>query len=618
MQEKLNSLRSTTINLTEIQYTEINKMVEVPKGDTLLEEENQQLIVQQIIDELVAINNRLDNVKEDFRSKHDQIVLEDLYECTNHSSAPSSTLSDDEDLLQDISVEPTSSLTSTCKGPNNRKIYGDVFSNSVAEKVVQVCATLGYHIIHDKRYFKCFCELSFIMFTGAGENGTRLLGRQLLSRLPPMKEVEPKLWKKEINTAPNATKMATHMRAASSRSATRSGGQERNEKRSKVRLLVLEPVVIPTGESIPVKGKGDHTLPGGAKVKKGYRVPSYTRANYFLTIVDDFSKAVWVFLIKYKSEASKHLMGFHRMVEVHFEKQIKRIRCDNGEEFTSNNMLNFYNENGILLETTCPHTPQQNRSYGEEAQARARNYSSFKPNNDEFETNEPNEGAEAQGKTRPTRIRTQPSRFKDFVVQGPPWVKHPASTSNHVTSMVRYPISNFVSYDKFSSNHKAFLVAITNNDEPKSFKQAAQDARWREAMQKEVKALKKNDTWNLEYLPKGKQAIDLKWVYKIKFKPNGDVERYKARLFSKGFTQMEGVDYHDTFALVAKLVTVRTLLAIAVKRDWIIHKLDENNTLMHGDLYEEVCMKNLSRLDNETRVCRLSKSLYGLKQASRN
>ncbi|GJY68416.1 hypothetical protein Tco_0471398 [Tanacetum coccineum] len=116
------------------------------------------------------------------------------------------------------------------------------------------------------------------------------------------------------------------------------------------------------------------------------------------------------------------------------------------------------------------------------------------PNNDAFETNESNEGAEAQAETRPTRTRTQPSRFKDFVVQVPPSVKHPTSTSNQVTSMVRYPILNFVSYDKFSANHKAFLAAITNNDEPKCFKQAAQDAHWHEAMQKEVKALEKNGT----------------------------------------------------------------------------------------------------------------------------
>jgi hypothetical protein len=112
MQEKLNSLRTATIALTEIQYTETNKMVEVPRGDTLLEEQNQQLMVQQIIDELVAINNRLDNMKDYFGSIHDKALFKDLYECATDTSASSSILSDDEDLLENISVEPTSVLVS--------------------------------------------------------------------------------------------------------------------------------------------------------------------------------------------------------------------------------------------------------------------------------------------------------------------------------------------------------------------------------------------------------------------------------------------------------------------------------------------------------------------------
>nr|GEW69737.1 putative reverse transcriptase, RNA-dependent DNA polymerase, Gag-polypeptide of LTR copia-type [Tanacetum cinerariifolium] len=141
---------------------------------------------------------------------------------------------------------------------------------------------------------------------------------------------------------------------------------------------------------------------------------------------------------------------------------------------------------------------------------------------------------------------------------------------------------------------------------------------WREAMKNEIKALERNGTWTLKDLPKGKRAIDSKRVYKIKFKPNGEVIKYKARLVAKGFTQMEGVDYHDTFAPVAKLVTVRTLLTVAVKRDWIIHQLDVNNAFLHGDLNEEIYMKipqGFSK-EGETRVCRLRKSLYGLKQAS--
>ncbi|KAK3001019.1 hypothetical protein RJ639_020679 [Escallonia herrerae] len=176
----------------------------------------------------------------------------------------------------------------------------------------------------------------------------------------------------------------------------------------------------------------------------------------------------------------------------------------------------------------------------------------------------------------------------------PPSLAPPSSTSHSsspsANSMV-YPLSHNISYSKFSRTHTAFLAATSSVDEPKYFSQAVKHAHWRDAMAKEISALEANNTWTLMPLPSRKRAIDSKWVYKVKFHPDGTVERYKARLVAKGYTQIEGLDFHETFAPVAKLVTVRCLLAIASIKKWELHQLDVNNTFLHGDLEEEVYMK---------------------------
>ncbi|GJW99595.1 putative RNA-directed DNA polymerase [Tanacetum coccineum] len=542
----------------------------------------------------------------------------------------------------------------------------------------------------------------------------------------------------------------------------------------------LEPLVmIPNGNSIPVEGKGICHLPNGTTIKGVLHVPRF-RCN--LLSVSHLSKdhqcSVTFFpdFCFMQDLHSRELIGmgdrlvdFHKLVKTQFGKLIKRIRCDNGGEFVSNRMNDFYAEQGIILETTCPHMPQQNgiverkhrhllktaralrfeanlpkRFWGECVMTAAyiinrlpsktidnktpfeilyeqkpkyehmkvfgclayfRNtdtkgdkfewrgkpgvflgylpgtkgykiydmvhnkivvsrdvrfvennfpYRNLDPidrqenkklfdfppwyyeeidettpkqtggpnlhdldNNIQFDNenealdnepetldNGPNDHPQGTHQTensiqdevgnvgpqlaRPQRVRTQPKRLNDCIVNLPPSIDHALPSSNQQSSTV-HPLSNFVSYEKFSDSHKAFLAAITSNDEPKNFKEAVQDQNWRDAMQREIKALEENGTWTIEDLPDGKRAIDSKWVYKIKYKPNGEIERYKARLVAKGFTQREGVDYHDTFAPVAKLVTVRSLLAIAG--------------------YDK---------RGGTKVCRLRKSLYGLKQASRN
>ena len=165
------------------------------------------------------------------------------------------------------------------------------------------------------------------------------------------------------------------------------------------------------------------------------------------------------------------------------------------------------------------------------------------------------------------------------------------------------------------------INALNHTYEPKSYTQASKDLRWIDAMDKEIHALESNHTWVVTSLPPNKLPIGCKWVFKIKYRSDGTIEKFKARLLAKGFTQQEGIDYTETFAPVAKMVTVRTLLVTAVHHNWHIAHLDIKNAFLHGDLTEEVYMvlpegyKHNSSIHNP--VCKLQKSLYGLKQANR-
>lgn len=182
-----------------------------------------------------------------------------------------------------------------------------------------------------------------------------------------------------------------------------------------------------------------------------------------------------------------------------------------------------------------------------------------------------------------------------------------------------HSLDNVISYHRLSPSHRVFIANLSIHKEPVSFSQAVRIPEWQAAMRAEVAALQSNGTWSLVPLPPHKRPIGCKWVYKVKLKPDGSVERYKARLVAKGYSQIEGVDYRETFAPVAKLTTVRVLLSLASIQGWHLHQLDVNNAFLHGDLHEEVYMKLPPGFGGkgETRVCKLHKSLYGLKQASR-
>ncbi|GJW74648.1 ribonuclease H-like domain-containing protein [Tanacetum coccineum] len=127
-----------------------------------------------------------------------------------------------------------------------------------------------------------------------------------------------------------------------------------------------------------------------------------------------------------------------------------------------------------------------------------------------------------------------------------------------------------------------------NLDQNPSSSQGVQNT---DAMNQEMDALLRNDTWVIVELPEGRKAIGSKWIYKIKFKSSGEIDKYKARLVGQSFGQKEGIDYEETFSLVVRMVTVRCLLNIAMSMSWYVFKLDVNNAFLYGDLEEVVYIK---------------------------
>ncbi|GAA0151735.1 transmembrane signal receptor [Lithospermum erythrorhizon] len=134
------------------------------------------------------------------------------------------------------------------------------------------------------------------------------------------------------------------------------------------------------------------------------------------------------------------------------------------------------------------------------------------------------------------------------------------------------------------------MANVNEVKEPLTYKEAKQHSKWLLAIEKEIQALELNNTWEIVDLPPGHKPIAYKWVYKIKSKPDGSIDKYKARLVVKGYNQIEDLDYFDSFSLVAKLVTVRLVLAIATSKGWLLHQMNINNAFFHDFLNEEIYM----------------------------
>jgi hypothetical protein len=156
--------------------------------------------------------------------------------------------------------------------------------------------------------------------------------------------------------------------------------------------------------------------------------------------------------------------------------------------------------------------------------------------------------------------------------------------------------------------------------EPKNFTEASEDKHWIDAMEEELNQIEKNETWELVPRPKDKNVIGTKWVFRNKLNEYGQVIRNKARLVCKGYAQVEGIDFEETFSPVARLEAIIMFLAFVCFKNFKVYQMDVKSSFLNGNLEEEVYIEQPEGFllsENKDHVCRLKKSLYGIKQAPR-
>ena len=466
---------------------------------------------------------------------------------------------------------------------------------------------------------------------------------------------------------------------------------------------------------------------------------SYGGSLYFVSFIDDYSRKVWIYLLKKKADVFNTFKQFRDLVEKSTGKSIKCLRTDNGGEFTSKEFENYCKNEGIDRHKTTVYTPQQNgvaermnrtllervRSMLSNAKLQQElwgealftscylvnrspstaidckipeevwtgqpcNYSSLRvfgcdayalipksqrskldPKSQKLVFVGYGDGVKGYRLWNPTAHKIIINR--DVIFDETSLMK---SDGKNVLKQVDVPQSQQVQFDIHSStgeNHGdvheqdiheqitqqdeqtetpqeievipqqalrrstriksipsryddfvTSVALITNEGEPSCYSEAIEVSdsdKWKHAMKEEIDALIKNKTWDLVELPKNRRVVGCKWIYKLKKGADNVITKYKARLVAKGFSQEAGIDFHEIFSPVVKIVSIRMVLALVALHNLELEQLDVKTAFLHGDLDEEIYMEQPEGFvqdRNKRFVCKLKKSLYGLKQIQDN
>ncbi|KAL0310316.1 UNVERIFIED_CONTAM: Retrovirus-related Pol polyprotein from transposon RE2 [Sesamum calycinum] len=327
------------------------------------------------------------------------------------------------------------------------------------------------------------------------------------------------------------------------------------------------------------------------------RTPSHEQNRYFILFIDDYSRMTWVYFMREKSEVFKVFKKFKNLVEKQSGRSIKVLRSDRGKNITTQNSTSSVKKR-VSHQGSSKHDSNRSMDGKKPSAKHLRVFGSIcyvdiptEKRDVEFDEdamwNWDEEKVERQSVMIPKE--TPPQQQQQ---EGTDQAEMERRSQQAPGSPRRPPPSEEIEEETPPRRTKLLsdIYEICNFImlEPENFETAVKHKVWVQAMEEEIDMIEKNNTWELTDKPKDKEVIGVKWIYKTKLNADGSIQKHKARLVAKGYSQLPGIDYTETFAPVARLDTIRALIAIAANKKWKIYQMDVKSAFLNGYIDEEI------------------------------